>query len=383
MADRKLSISSQLQQHHVLNVLRVRKHIHGLHLLHAVLRVEQGEIAGLRGGVATHIDDARHLQLQQLLDDVRVHAGARRVGDDDIRFPVLRDELVGEDLRHIAHHELRVRDVVLRGVDLRILHGGIHVLDADHPFGLVRHEIGNRARAGEKVINNLIFLNVSKLAHHLVEVVGLLAVGLVERLRADLELQVLHLFGDVILTGIEVERQVEDGVIELGVDDEGQRGDFREPLHEGGEHVLHLLVVFRDDEHHHQVASGGGADDEVAQQPFLLARVVEVEVVIDGVLLAEEPDVVARGRLQPAVLDIQDLIEHAGHVETETTVLEELALLLPFHILVGQPQHRGEGVFQRVAVVLDLLRPEDGHQRRELELAEVREVILDLFLLEL
>ena len=92
---------------------------------------------------------------------------------------------------------------------------------------------------------------------------------MVERFRPDLELQILHLFGDVVLTGIEVERQVEDGVVELGVDDEGQRGDFRESLHQGGEHILHLLVVFGDDEHYHQVAGGGGADDEVAQQPSI------------------------------------------------------------------------------------------------------------------
>ena len=209
-------------------MLRVREHVHRLYFLHAVLRVKQGEVAGLRGGVAAHIDDARHLQLQQLLNDVRVHAGARRVGNDDVRLSVLRDELVGEDLRHVAHHELRVRDVVLRGVDLRVLHGSIDVLDADHPLGLVCYEIGNRASAGKEVIDNLIFLDVSKFAHHLVEVVGLLAVGLVEGFRPDLELQILHLFGDVVLTGIEVERQVEDGIVELGVDDEGQRGDFGE-----------------------------------------------------------------------------------------------------------------------------------------------------------
>ena len=83
------------------------------------------------------------------------------------------------------------------------------------------------------------------------------------------------------------------------------------------------------------------------------------------------------------MLDIQYLIEHAGHMESEAAVFEEFAFRLFLHILVGEPQHGGEGVFQLVAVIVDLFRPEDGHQRRELEFAEVLEIVLDLFLLEL
>lgn len=43
--------------HDVLHMVRVGKHVDGLHGLDAVGGVHQLEVAGLRGGVAAHIDD--------------------------------------------------------------------------------------------------------------------------------------------------------------------------------------------------------------------------------------------------------------------------------------------------------------------------------------
>ena len=47
-----------LQEHNVLYVVRLREHIHGLDGRHAVVGVEERQVAGLRGRVAADIDDA-------------------------------------------------------------------------------------------------------------------------------------------------------------------------------------------------------------------------------------------------------------------------------------------------------------------------------------
>jgi hypothetical protein len=52
---------AQCQQHDVLHMLRMREHVDGLYGGDAVLWVEEGQVAGLRGGVAAHVDNAGHL----------------------------------------------------------------------------------------------------------------------------------------------------------------------------------------------------------------------------------------------------------------------------------------------------------------------------------
>ena len=50
-----------------------------------VVLLEQGDVAGLGGGIAAEIEDARWQLLQQCRNNVGMQAGARRVDDDD--FP--------------------------------------------------------------------------------------------------------------------------------------------------------------------------------------------------------------------------------------------------------------------------------------------------------
>ena len=99
------------------------------------------------------------------------------------------------------------------------------------------------------------------------------------------------------------------------------------------------------------------------------------------ILAAEKADVVARGSLQPAMLNVEHLVEHTGHMEAQTALLVKLAVFVSPQIIIGEPSHRGEGVFQLVAVIVLLLRPDDGHQLRKLKFSEVLEVVLHLFLL--
>ena len=90
----------------------VGEHVNGLYGDYFVAGVEQGKVAGLGGGVAADIDDALGVGIEYDLYDVGVHAGTGRVGDDDIGMTVLTDEVVGEDVFHVAGIEQGVGDAV-------------------------------------------------------------------------------------------------------------------------------------------------------------------------------------------------------------------------------------------------------------------------------
>ena len=83
-------------------MLGVGKHIHRLDSAYLVLFCQQGEVAGLCGGVAAHVHDAFGLHHQQLLHHVGVHTAARRIGDDDVGLAVRRHKLGGQHLHHVA-----------------------------------------------------------------------------------------------------------------------------------------------------------------------------------------------------------------------------------------------------------------------------------------
>ena len=144
-----------------------------------------------------------------------MHAGTWRVGDDDVWTTMLSDEVIGQDILHIASIEEGVLDVVHLGIHLGILDSLWHVFDADHLLCLVSHEVGDGSGTGVEVINQLVAGEVGKLASHAIKVVSLLGVGLIETLRTYLELQILHQLKDVVVALEEDEVQIVDGIISL------------------------------------------------------------------------------------------------------------------------------------------------------------------------
>ena len=146
-------MGSFFQQNDVLDVLCVREHIDGLDALHLVVFAEQLKVASLCGRVATDIDDALRVGEEDGVDDVLVHAGTRRVGDDDVGLAVLLDEVAVQDVLHVASKELGVLDAVYLRVHLSILDSLGHVLDADDLAGLPCHEVGDGACARVEVVD--------------------------------------------------------------------------------------------------------------------------------------------------------------------------------------------------------------------------------------
>ena len=77
-------------------MLCLREHVDGLDLFNAVFLSQDGEVAGLRGRVAAHINDPWGSDLQELTNNLFVHAGAGRIGDDDVRTAMLSDKGIVE-----------------------------------------------------------------------------------------------------------------------------------------------------------------------------------------------------------------------------------------------------------------------------------------------
>lgn len=70
-------VSPPHQLHHVLDMVRMGEHVHGLHGLDAIIGVEQRQVARLRGRVAAHIDDPLGCGTQDHPDDRFVDARPR------------------------------------------------------------------------------------------------------------------------------------------------------------------------------------------------------------------------------------------------------------------------------------------------------------------
>ena len=90
----------------------VREHIDWLDMGDLVVGIEQLQVASLGGWVAADIDDALRVGIHDDLDNVWMHACSWWVGDDDIRTTVIADEVIGEDVLHVASIEQRVIDMV-------------------------------------------------------------------------------------------------------------------------------------------------------------------------------------------------------------------------------------------------------------------------------
>ena len=160
----------------------VWEHVDRLHLADLVLHVEQLQVASLCGRIAADIDDALWGSIQDGLHHVGVHACSGWVGDDDIWSSMLCNEVVRQDILHVASIEQRVLNAVHLRVDFGVLDGFRHILDANHLTGFLRYEIGDGASACIQVVDQLIASKVGELAGYGVQMISLFCIRLIERL---------------------------------------------------------------------------------------------------------------------------------------------------------------------------------------------------------
>lgn len=114
----------------------MREHIHRLYGSYLILRIHQLQVASLGCRVAAYVYDALWCCIQDDVYYVWVHSGTWWVGDDDVWTTMLGDEIVGQDILHVACIEEGVLDVVHLRIHLGILYGLWYVLDTDYLFAL-------------------------------------------------------------------------------------------------------------------------------------------------------------------------------------------------------------------------------------------------------
>ena len=363
----------------------MREHVHRLHRHHFVRHIERLEVACLRRRVAAYVDDALRVGAQDSVYHVLVHTGAWWVGDDNVWATVLLDELVVEDVLHVAGVELGVAYVVHLRVDLSVLDSLGHVLDAYHLACLTRHEVGDGARTGIEVVHQFVAGELGEVACYRVEVISLLGVGLVETLRTNLEAQVLHRLEDVVVALEHREVEVAEGVVALLVVDVHERCYLRELVSDVlqqtlGALLVALLVVVELDEYH-PLARVRVAYHDVAQQSVLLSEVEERHAGREGIVANGVANLVVQVIHEPAFLDGQNLIEGSGDVETDAVHVVELRAF--GNLLACEPALVAASELQFVAVFLDVYRAHDWHELRQFYLSDACELVEHLLLLSL
>ena len=141
----------------------VGEHVDRLDGHHAIVYIQIMQVACLGGRIAGDVDNALGSSTEDGLHHIRMHAGTGRVGDDDIRTSVLSNEVVGEDILHIASKEQSIVDTINLRVDLRILNSLRHIFDTDDFPCLSGHEISDGASAGIKVVDHFVACQGSEL----------------------------------------------------------------------------------------------------------------------------------------------------------------------------------------------------------------------------
>ena len=158
----------------------MREHIYRLDGGDPIVGIEQGQVACLCGRVAADVNDTFRTCTENNADDILVHAGAWRIGDNDIRMAVPADEVFCQDVFHVACIEKRVVNLVDFGIDLRIFYGFRDILYTDDFPGIPGDEVGNGSCTGIEVVDEFVACEGGKRAGYGIEMVCLFGVRLVK-----------------------------------------------------------------------------------------------------------------------------------------------------------------------------------------------------------
>ena len=146
-------MSPSFEQYDVFDVGGVGEHVNGLDFCNFIVGVHQAEVAGLGGWIAADIDYTLRFCIQYGLHDIGMHAGTRRVGNDDVGSVMLCYEVVGQDVLHISGKELCVTDAVNLRVYLRIFYGLWNILNTDNLRCTFGNKVGYSASTGIEVVD--------------------------------------------------------------------------------------------------------------------------------------------------------------------------------------------------------------------------------------
>ena len=140
-----------------------------------------------------------------------------------------------------------------------------------------------------------------------------------------------------------------------------------------------LLIFVEEDHHHHQVACRGRTDHQRTDETLLIAQIEEgIPLMREAIGFDAVADPVGNIILQPALLNVEHLVEEGRDVETHT--VPGIGRDTRLDLLFRQPFLVGEGELQFVAVEGRLGRAQDRQHLFRLHLADARQIVEHLFL---
>ena len=144
------------QQHHIFHMMRMREHVYGLYGGHLVTAIQQLEVSCLRSRITADINDTFRSCEKNHINHIVVHTCPWRIRDDDIRTTMFCNEILSQDILHIAGIKQGIVDTVDCGIDFCILDGFRDIFDTDHLLRLTGDEIGDGSRTGIQVVHRTI-----------------------------------------------------------------------------------------------------------------------------------------------------------------------------------------------------------------------------------
>ena len=243
------------QQNNALDMPRMRKHVHRLHLFHPVaVFAKKAEVARQRLGVAGDIDDPLRRKGGRAFEERQIAARARRVHEQNVD-PVARFCRLGHEAARVGAKEARVGGVVQLCVLLGVAHGVGVELHADHPLGLFGGAKADCADAAIGVQHRFAAGQRGIFDRLAVEHLGLHRVDLIKRPRRDPKAAAAQVVFNVALAEENELPLAEHEARFCAVDALDHRGDFRmtaQKLVQKG--VLFRKQAVRRDQHDHHFA---------------------------------------------------------------------------------------------------------------------------------
>ena len=194
-------------------MVRVRKHIYRLHFYNGISSIEQGQVAGLRSGIAAYIHNCRRFYLQYFIDQLFVHAGAGRIGNQYIGAAMLRKKIIVAYINNIATKKFAVANTIKNCIFTCIGYGSFYHFYPNHLLSAAAAKNTNGTRTAIQVVKGLCTNKFLKITANLIQLFTLPAICLKKRFGPDLKLEIFQSFDHVAFTFINLRLQVKKRIV--------------------------------------------------------------------------------------------------------------------------------------------------------------------------
>lgn len=316
------------------------EHVDGLDFLGFVTEgFKDGEVAGEAGGITGYVDDALGLHFGEGLQDERRASRARRVDDDDVGAHTLPVEL-RHDACRVADEELRVLDVIVARIALRIFDGWLHDLDAVDLRRFLCEEQADGSRPAVRIDDGLPAAQVCELESLAVKDFGLFGVHLEKGAWGNMEFQPPDAVENGRLTPKQFRLPPHDDVVVVGLDILLHADEVRQfGAEEFDEFPLARQMLRRCDQADHEFLSEADAANNMAQYASMPILIIDGDMELRRDIPHSVDDSIVPLFLNMAVLRIDDTVRAARKASDDGSSLFKTNRKL--HLIAIVPRRYG------------------------------------------